>query len=198
MTEEGVIKFKLNWQRSAPLEMTEKICLAREELYSQGLIGIGTDGIGYGNVSCRRGSGFLITGSQTGGTRQLTAEHIAFVTSYSFTENRIDCRGPVKASSESLSHAALYSCDPKVMAVAHVHSSGLWHSAIDQLPTTDRKIPYGTPQMADEIIRLYRNSDLPESKVLIMGGHQDGIISIGSTLDECLTALFEVCDRYRA
>ena len=197
MTEEGVIKFKILWKKTPPLEKTGPLQLAREELYQHGLIGAGDNGIGFGNISQRLGSGFLITGSQTGGLKRLTPEHIALVTSYDFAKNRLACSGPIQASSESLSHAAIYDSDPKIQAVAHVHSRALWFGAINQLPTTGENVGYGTPQMASEIIRLYRESNLPQRKVLVMGGHPDGILAFGGSLDQCISALFEVRDRYR-
>lgn len=197
MTDEGVIKFKCSWRQGPPAENTAGLCAARDELRQHGFVGVDKQGIGYGNISLRRAPGFLITGSQTGSVEKLGPEHISHVTSFDISKNSVTCVGPAQASSESMSHAALYLCDASIGAVVHVHSNPLWVSVIDELPTTSRKVPYGTPQMAEEIARLYRESELAQKKLLVMGGHQDGIITFGRSLDDCLTTLFEICDRYR-
>ena len=48
-----------------------------------------------------------------------------------------------------------------------------------QLPTTNVEIGSGTSEMALEIQRIYDETDLPDQKVFIMGGHEEGIFSFG-------------------
>ena len=119
----------------------------------------------------------------------MTKAHLCTVTSYDIEENALQCIGPVKASSESLSHAAVYECAPEIGAVSHVHHAGLWTALLHTAPTTGSEIAYGTPEMAREIKRLYRESTLPNVKPLAMAGHQDGLISFGKDLDESVKIL---------
>ena len=58
-----------------------------------------------------------------------------------------------------------------------------------RLPLTREEIPYGTPEMASEVARLYRETSLSDRRVLAMGGHEDGIISFGKNADEAGSAL---------
>ena len=49
--------------------------------------------------------------------------------------------------------------------------------------------------MAKEIIRLYNHSDLPKSKVLVMAGHQDGLVSFGKDLKEATQVLENILSK---
>jgi L-ribulose-5-phosphate 4-epimerase len=40
-------------------------------------------------------------------------------------KNSLTCQGQVKASSKSLTHAAIYAANPRVKAVIHVHCLSL-------------------------------------------------------------------------
>ena len=42
----------------------------------------------------------------------------------------------------------------------------------------------GTPAMAEEIRRLWRESAAPDLRILAMGGHEDGVISFGHSTEE--------------
>jgi hypothetical protein len=52
------------------------------------------------------------------------------------------------------------------------------------LPATDAEVAYGTPEMAEEFERLYRNTEFPTTGVAVMAGHEEGLISIGQSLQE--------------
>ena len=192
MTEEGVIKFKLTWEMAPPPDNTDALVAARQKLYQNGLIGIGPDGIGYGNISIRAHTGFIITGSTTGGVPMITPHELTQVTAYNIADNTLTCRGPIQASSESLSHAAIYECSPAIQAVAHVHNNKMWTRSIDRLPTTPITTPYGTPEMAAAILHLYKTTNLSSTKTLVMAGHTDGLIAFGATPEECATLLLKL------
>src|SRR5690242_18019711 len=98
----------------------------RQKLFELGLIGVDASGIGFGNVSIRSGRQFYITGSGTGKFSRLTISHYARVIAYDFEKNWLRCVGSVVASSESLTHAAVYESDPSTMAVIHCHDTELW------------------------------------------------------------------------
>jgi hypothetical protein len=54
---------------------------------------------------------------------------------------------------------------------------------MNRLPTTAPEVPYGTPEMANEFRRLYRDSGFRKTRLAVMGGHEDGIVSVGATLE---------------
>ena len=54
----------------------------------------------------------------------------------------------------------------------------------DRLPTTDPDIAYGTPDMAMELDQLYRMGGLKEAGIAVLAGHEDGLISFGTTIEE--------------
>jgi len=166
---------------------------ARRLLYERNLIGIYPDGIGFGNLSRRSGPGdnFIISGTQTGGLKQLSGEHYSCVTSFDFAGNALSCTGPAAASSEALSHAALYVCSAAVMAVVHVHHDALWAKLQNSAPTTDLSAPPGTPEMALEIERLFRETNLPQCGLLVMGGHKPGLMTFGSTVGQAAQVVLD-------
>ncbi len=183
-TDEGYIKFNLDWDKrifSFNDQDFSLINTSRERLYKTGLIGAYPDGIGFGNLSLRNSSNsFIISGSATGNFRHLLKEHYSLVTDFDIPKNSISCIGLSKASSESLSHAIIYESNPKVNAVIHTHHQDMWNCYFDKLPTTDKKAKFGTPEIAIEIKKLANKS----SGIIIMGGHQEGIITYGKSLFE--------------
>ena len=192
---EAQLPFELEWE-AVPLPelpLLQELCLWRDVLFRNGLIGLTADGIGYGNLSVRSGPGaqFFITGTGTGGLPHMSAEHCSEVLEVELHRPRIRCRGLVRPSSESLSHAALYLCSPAIGAVAHVHDAALWHRLRGKLPTATA-LGYGTPELAADIQRLVREHRLIPSGVIVMGGHQDGLLSFGQTLCEAVTLLLRL------
>jgi L-ribulose-5-phosphate 4-epimerase len=187
MGETGYVKYQCNWINSEPIdsELIKTLNLWRDKLYTLGFIGVYPNGIGYGNLSIRLHNRlFLITGTATGGIKTLTNEHYTTVTDYSFEHNSLTCHGSIKASAESLTHAAVYESAVEANAVIHIHSKALWDKLINQVPTTSAGVEYGTPQMALEIKRLFKETNLNEQKILVMAGHEEGIVSFGSDLEE--------------
>ena len=186
--DEGYIKFNCKWIKDKPIILTNKLVEInkwRDKLYSLGLIGAYDNGIGFGNLSIRfEKNSFIITGSATGKYPALNENHYVLVNKYNFDKNNLTCKGPIKASSESLSHAMIYECSSDTNAIIHIHNIDMWKNLIDKLPTTNKKISYGTPAMAKEIKRLFLESKVNDKKIIVMGGHKEGIISFGKTLDE--------------
>lgn len=186
---EGYIKFVVNWQKTGPVIPTEeliKISAWRDVLYGLGMIGADKKGIGFGNISLRKNrlNHFYITGSATGSLKSLDEQHYCLVTGYNLDENKLACTGPIKASSESMSHAAIYSESPTTGAVIHIHHNLFWAGLLDRVPTTSKDAEYGTPEMAREIIRLLREPGTLEGRIIVMGGHKEGIILFGKDMDE--------------
>ena len=185
--DEGYIKFNCNWIKTnlIPEDKAVAINVWRDIMYKQGFIGVYDDGIGFGNISVRcEDQTFLITGSSTGEFEKLNENHYSLVTNYNLLQNSLTCKGPIKASSESLTHALIYECSPETNAVIHIHNIDMWNNLIHKVPTTKIEATYGTPEMANEIKRLFSESEVAAEKIIVMGGHKEGIISFGSTLEE--------------
>ena len=186
--DEGYIKFDCEWVRADALPFSEiaGVNSLRDKLYGLGLIGAHDDGVGFGNVSVRIGGSneFVISGSATGGLRKLSGAHYCQVVEFDFDKNWLRCVGPVRASSESLSHAAVYLSCPDVNAVVHVHCLSLWKKLYGRVPTTSSDALYGTPAMALDIVRLLQDADVRKDRVIVMGGHEEGILAFGKDLAE--------------
>jgi ribulose-5-phosphate 4-epimerase/fuculose-1-phosphate aldolase len=157
------------------------------------LIGAYENGVGFGNISMRIKGGhqFVITGSATGEIPELEPGHYVRVNSFNIEDNAVQCVGPLKASSESLTHAAIYSADPEANAVVHVHSIELWNELIYKVPTTNPSMDYGTIGLAKNILQLFRESDVYEKRIIIMAGDRAGILTFGHDMDEAVNVLME-------
>ena len=143
------------------------------------------EGAAYGNISQRLEHGFLVTGTQTGGKQALNMQGIAWVTECDSASNRVSSRGPARPSSESLTHAQVYQELPEVSFVIHVHSPLIWRQTETlELPATPPQAAYGTPEMAFEVARVFRETSLADLRIVAMLGHEDGVISFGRTIDE--------------
>lgn len=188
MKEEGYVKFDCDWVETEPLAegIIREINDWRNRLYRLGLIGAYENGVGFGNISARlpKSDKFIISGTATGNIAFLTARHYTVVEEFDFEKNWLKCRGPIKASSESMTHAAVYLSDGSAKAAIHVHNLDFWKRLLGKVPTTSEKAQYGTPEMAAEIMRLFKETDVKEKKILAMAGHEEGIMSFGKTLDE--------------
>lgn len=190
---EGYIKFDLKWDKKSvvlPESMLSELNNFRTNLFDLGLIGMYPDGIGFGNFSIRFGNTdqFIITGSATGQLRTLTKEHFSLVTGFDIEKNTVICEGQIAASSESMSHAALYKSTYNINAVVHVHHKKIWDKYLNNLPTTPKNAEYGTIEMASEIIKLAHVSE----GIIIMGGHEEGIVSFGTTLEEVTNKIIKL------
>ncbi len=187
--DEGYIKYEAHFTEGPPPDAARVAELERwrQPLYAAGLIGHYDDlGIGYGNISVRaaRPGEFVISGTQTGHVARTSALHYALVEHVDIDANRVWSRGPIQASSEALTHAALYALSGNIAAVVHVHSQRLWEAFKGRLPTTDSNVAYGTPQMAYEFERLWRDGRFRDEGLAVMAGHEEGIVSIGESLEE--------------
>jgi L-ribulose-5-phosphate 4-epimerase len=183
--ETGYVQFRCEWERAEPPAgpLVANLAGWRNRLRGLGLIGMYPDGIGFGNISARLpGGGFIISGTATGGVPVAGPEHFTQVVWHDVGANALACRGPVAASSESLSHAAVYDFESTAGVVIHVHHLGLWKKLLDVIPTTDRRAEAGTPAMAEAIAALLRGS-VPTG-LFVMGGHREGLMSFGRTAHE--------------
>ena len=211
MEEEGVIKFDLHFTESAPLTVAslEELIHWRGLLWAQGLIGQDPQrygGYGFGNVSQRvpgvlqpdNDMTFIISGSQTGHLQVLTGEHFAIVSSCDAYSNRVEAQGPIRPSSESLTHGMVYRQSENINVVLHVHSPDIWLAADAlHLPVTNAAVEYGTPAMAQEVDRLFRETNVAQQKIFSMGGHEDGIVAFGYSASEAGAILIHALSQCR-
>jgi ribulose-5-phosphate 4-epimerase/fuculose-1-phosphate aldolase len=186
---EGNIKFKLKWEETGPVitaPMMKSLNTWREIMYSLEMIGAYPDGIGYGNLSARSGNTnrFYISGTATGKFRKLLKKHYCLVKSFDFPENSLQCSGPVLPSSESMTHAAIYSTDPGTGAVYHIHHEPMWESLKGKVPTTPPEARFGTPEMAGALMEIMKDKASREQRIAVMGGHETGVIIWGRDTDE--------------
>jgi L-ribulose-5-phosphate 4-epimerase len=186
--KEGVVKYSFQHVSapiSVPPEMPELLSL-RSRLHALGRIGADAHGVGYGNLSVRLHASprFLITGSQSSGLSEVDRRHFAIISIIDLDRNSLKSTGELQPSSEALTHAALYQVDGGIRAVVHVHSAAIWNAYRNQLPTTREDVPYGTPEMGYEMIRLHKRTIIRKQGVVVMGGHQDGVVAFGPSLAE--------------
>ncbi|MGB1251451.1 MAG: class II aldolase/adducin family protein [Candidatus Promineifilaceae bacterium] len=196
--KEGVIKFQLDFQSAAALsaETIAELNAWRKVLVMMGMIGQTPErysNYGFGNISRRLTTvahpkadcPFIISGTQTGGIADLQAQHYATILNCIPTENRVLAQGPMKPSSESMTHGIVYAVSAETNWVFHAHDPHIWRQATAlNIPTTDPAIPYGTPEMSAEVVRLFADSDVSKRKIFSMGGHEDGIVTFGSSAEQ--------------
>jgi ribulose-5-phosphate 4-epimerase/fuculose-1-phosphate aldolase len=194
MAREGVIRFDLQFTPGTPVSMDSIRTLNawRRVLWQLGLIGRDPHRYGgeaFGNVSRRiapAGTGrFVISGTRTGEREELDVSEYSIVEECAPRKNRVVATGPVKPSSESLTHGVLYDLDANIQAILHVHSPPIWkHAPALGLPCTVAAVSYGTPQMAQEAGRLFRETAVRHGGIFIMGGHEDGVVAFGTSPDQ--------------
>jgi ribulose-5-phosphate 4-epimerase/fuculose-1-phosphate aldolase len=195
MIDEGYIKYHCQLLPAPPPDekLIHRLNYWRNLLYDLGLIGQYPNGIGYGNVSQREANPkqFLVSGTKTGAIPRLNPEHYTRVIDYDTSENRVTCEGLIQASSESLTHGAIYDSNMDVKAVFHIHHLQLWRALLHKVPTTREKIAYGTPEMAQELISIARENAKYDRQIVAMSGHEEGLIAFATTLDGAGNLLLE-------
>ncbi|MGD8569165.1 MAG: class II aldolase/adducin family protein [Gammaproteobacteria bacterium] len=202
--EEGVVKYQLDYHKSAALHaaLINELNAWRAILYKLQLVGRDEHrygGYGYGNLSCRyqrHGEEFIITGTQTSHIAETSAEHYVLVKQSDAAHNKLIAEGPVKPSSEALTHGTVYQSDPDIQFVFHAHSPHIWsRAAVLDIPSTGLNVAYGTPEMAHEIQQLIRDPAVKAQSIISMAGHQDGIIAFGSTAEHTGLTLVKYLSR---
>ena len=165
---------KFTYQRACrgyvPFDALAELNACRRKLLELRLMGVDSNGIGFGNLSVRDGvsRNFYITGSATGGLPELTPTDCVRVVAYDFANNWLRYEGVAIPSSESLTHAAIYESDPSTAAVIHCHDSFLWGTLLDRGQTTSKPAAYGPPEMAYEIMRLFKVGDVRSREIFFM------------------------------
>jgi L-ribulose-5-phosphate 4-epimerase len=200
---EGYIKFICNFDKvkiDIPPELFNPLNYWRNFLRGKGWIGSYPDGIGFGNISVRipGNDNFYISGSATGSLSDLETKHYALVEKCDPGKNVIWCKGMIQASAESMSHYMMYKTIPEAAAVVHIHNRPLWDKYLNVLPTTAKDISYGTPEMAYELERILILHEMEHKRVVVMGGHEEGIISYGNSVEGAVNAMIDLEKSYNS
>ena len=193
------VKFAYERARAdiAPFDALAELNACRRRLLELRLIGVYANGVGFGNVSVRDGvtRNFYITGSATGGLPKLSLTDCVRVVDFDFKKNWLRYEGIAIPSSESLTHAAIYKSDSMTSAVIHCHDLALWQALLDRVPTSSKAVAYGTPEMAYEIMRLFETSDVQSREILVMAGHEGGIVAFGKNPEHAFDVLMRAREK---
>ncbi|MDA8793927.1 class II aldolase/adducin family protein [Bacteriovoracaceae bacterium] len=199
--DEGVIKFNYELIPAPPIELHEYQELEnwRKKLFKLKLIGeYPIEKVGYGNISKRTDhspNSFLITGSQTGHHKDLKGDHYTLILNADLQKQNVTAKGPIKPSSESLTHFAIYKASLEIKYVFHAHSAAIWKYMVEHnndFDQTSENIGYGTLEMAEQVQSLIGNKTYG---TIVMKGHQDGIIAYAKTPEECGSLLIDLVER---
>ena len=207
---EGVVKFEAVCMPGeciideAVIAELEK---CRNNLLRLGLLGKDAKrygGFAYGNVSQRTGQHnakkgerkFIITASQTSDIAHLTREQYAIIVKYDAKNNRVEYEGVMVPSSEAMTHGSIYDQSPDIKCVLHVHSPEIWGLRKRlKLPETAPDVAYGTPEMAHEVTRLFRETNVGKLGIFATAGHEDGVFSFGRTIKDASDILLTYFER---
>ncbi|NLG35573.1 MAG: class II aldolase/adducin family protein [Lentisphaerae bacterium] len=198
--DEGYIKFSFAHEEAPAPEhpRLHELMRIRDDLHEWELIGVLPGDIGYGNISARIGETgrFLITASGTGLKFPVERGHFCEVLSFDIAQNRVICRGPLPASSESMSHGAIYAARPGARCVIHIHDAILFRMLLAEgAPRTPPEAAFGTPEMARAVGALA--ATLPPVGLIVMAGHEDGLLAFAPDPGAARDALWEAYSRSR-
>jgi len=200
MGSEGYVKYSAEHTTAPAIEtpLWTELDRARTKLRETGLVGMTAGGIGYGNLSVRiKGDTFLISGTATGALPVLNRDGYCLVTSFDVEKNKVVSTGPVKPSSETMTHGALYKSCPGANCVIHIHSRAVFDGMIrDKYPATPETAAYGTPDIALAIGKIVRESGKNEGRI-VLAGHDEGVIVYGPSVEKALSLTEELYDKYR-
>lgn len=196
----GTIKFKCNLKLSPELE--EKLYIDIEKwraiFFKMSLIGeYSTKKISFGNISKRlSGSNeFIITGAQTGQFPNLTGAQYTKVVKCDLKKLSLDAIGPTAPSAESVTHYSIYEKCTQVNAIFHVHHTELWSFLNkNQCDSIAKDVKHGTQEMG---LACGDCIGTKSKGIMVLEGHQDGIISFGETIEDAGKIILETLKEAR-
>jgi ribulose-5-phosphate 4-epimerase/fuculose-1-phosphate aldolase len=146
---------------------------------------------GSGNMSIRSKDGFIVS-CTAGNLGLIKAEEFVEVLKADIPGRELTVAGAHEPSSESMMHAAVYGARPEIQAVFHGHQDRLVEEAEQMnLPVTAQEQPYGTPEMANEILKI-----LGKNLFFVMRNH--GFVALGESMHETGLKTEEVLARFLA
>jgi ribulose-5-phosphate 4-epimerase/fuculose-1-phosphate aldolase len=201
--DDGIIKYdRTNFSLSPPLDKSEYSSLEywRKKLYNKNLIGEYPNAkIGFGNISQifdyssilkTNKPQFVISGTQTGKYPELDGSQYTRILDFNIDMLKVTMQGQIEASSEVLTHAAIYERNILIQAVFHIHSQDLWRMMIEKnLLFTSENIPYGTIEMAHATQECIGSNSFG---VFCMRGHIDGIVGFGRSPEEAWNQIMKL------
>lgn len=205
-TDEGVIKYDqsgFTYIPTLPGYEYATVEKYRKILNRMNLVAAYDNGLGFGNISQRKdyrhlhrtaNPQFIITGSQTGHLPDLTGAHYTRVVDFDIEAFAVTAQGAVNASSETVTHAAIYRQNPGIGAVIHFHHPGIWKAMIrDGAAATGKWVLYGTYEMAVAVKDCVGDNT---QGIFVMKGHEEGVIAYGPNLSTALhrtAAVYGAC-----
>jgi len=115
------------------------------------------------------------------------------ILSFDVASMTLDAMGPIKASSEAITHGAIYLSSSTVVAVFHIHHDTIWKKMIeDGYPSTSPDVEYGSLDMAREVQSLVSSG----TTSFVTRGHEDGIFIFGDCLESIEKETLEIYDRF--
>jgi ribulose-5-phosphate 4-epimerase/fuculose-1-phosphate aldolase len=129
-----------------------------------------------GNISIRVKDGLIITPSGKD-MAKIVLDDLVKVTGANEEARLVDAVGKLEPSSESIMHWEIYTAFDEVDAIVHYHDDALLRRS-NEFTQTERYYPYGTIELAHEIVKT-----LKISPFVIIKDH--GAIAVGKTLFEC-------------
>ena len=199
MANEGYVKYSAEHTTAPPIEtpLWTELNEARSRLYRLGLVGSLPNGVGFGNLSIRlQGDEFLISGTGTGVLPVLGPEKYCLVKSFDLEQNCVVSIGPVQASSESMTHGAVYRSCRMVHCVIHIHSRAIFDGMVrDNYPATPENATYGTPEIALAIGNCVRELGGDEGTIVLLG-HDEGVVAYGPSLEKAVALVQELYGKY--
>jgi ribulose-5-phosphate 4-epimerase/fuculose-1-phosphate aldolase len=206
MQDEGVIKYdqsRFTYMATLPRHEYVTIEKYRKILNEMNLVSAYANGLGYGNISMRKNYGhilrtknpqFIITGSQTGHIKDLTGEHYTRVLDCDIDAFAVTAQGALKASSETVTHAAIYAMNPHIGAVVHFHHKKIWNHMIGGgYESTGKWVLYGTYEMAIAVRDCIGDNT---QGTFVMKGHEEGGVAYGPNLSTALHLIAAIYKKY--
>jgi L-ribulose-5-phosphate 4-epimerase len=84
---------------------------------------------------------------------------------------------------------AIYESDKNIKAVIHIHDLELWNLLKKKYPITNKNSKFGTPEIANDIIKFFSDNKLGTNSIIVLGGHKPGIMIFGESLKEAYDLL---------
>lgn len=164
---------------SLPAELLDDARLVELAGWGHRLSDLGISPAASGNLSCRAGDGFLITGTGVplGAIHGDDWVHVSGVTPRDDGGLVVESRGPVDPSRDAGVHAAIYGRLPDATTVFHLHPEYLATLSVDLgVPTTSTHQQAGTVESVREIERWID----PNAGYLVIVEH--GIVAWADTV----------------
>lgn len=131
----------------------------------------------HGNLSFRIDDGFIITASGKNMSK-VSVNDFVKVTECNKHKKEVYATGLVEPSSESFLHWLIYQTRKDVNAIFHGHDKEVLERS-DQLSLvkTEKEQPYGTIELAEEVLKV-----LDENDYIVITSH--GFLSLGNSMKE--------------